>query len=80
MEIIDNIIANIINPLMMLAIAVGVVYFVFGVVLFIWGSDNAEKRQTGSQHIIYGLIGLFIALSAFGIMWSICATFGFSCS
>jgi len=68
MELLNKINAQIINPIIGLMIAVGVVVFLYGLVEFIAGSTSEEKRSIGKRHIIWGIIGLFIAVSAFGLM------------
>jgi uncharacterized membrane protein len=59
---------QILNPLIGLMIAFGVVVFLYGVIEFIAGSASDEKRSTGRRHMIWGIIGLFIAVSVFGLM------------
>jgi len=49
-------------------IAVAIVFFIYGLVEFIGGANNEEKRKTGKQHIIWGIIGLFIMAAVWGIM------------
>lgn len=68
MQLLNKINTEIINPIIGLMIAVGVVVFLFGVIEFIAGSASEEKRSTGKRHIIWGVIGLFIAFSVFGLM------------
>ena len=59
---------QIVNPLITLMFAVAVVFFIYGVVEFISASDNEEARTTGKQHMIWGIIGIFIMVSVWGIM------------
>lgn len=66
--LLNKIIQNIANPAIKLMLAIAVMVFLYGVVEFILGADNEEKRNVGKQHIIWGLIGLFIMVSVFGIM------------
>ena len=68
MDLLNKINTQIFNPIIKLLIAVGVVVFLYGVVEFIAASDNEEKRSTGRKHIIWGVVGLFIMISVFGIM------------
>ncbi|MCX6731514.1 MAG: hypothetical protein NTX55_00815 [Candidatus Parcubacteria bacterium] len=68
MELLNKINAAIVNPIIGLMIAIGVIVFLFGVVEFIAGSASDEKRSTGKRHIIWGIIGLFIAISVLGLM------------
>lgn len=66
--LLNKIIQSIANPAIKLMLAIAVMVFLYGVVEFILGADNEEKRNVGKQHIIWGLIGLFIMVSVFGIM------------
>jgi len=68
MELLKKIEILIINPVIGLMIAVGVVVLLFGVVEFIANSSSEEKQTSGKKHMLWGVIGLFIAVSAFGIM------------
>ena len=75
-SLLTKILANVVNPLIYLIMAVAVIYFLWGVVVFIKNADNAEKRAEGSQSMIWGLLGLFIMLSAKGIIVFILSTMG----
>jgi uncharacterized membrane protein YidH (DUF202 family) len=66
--LIKKINAQILNPIIGLLIAIGLVVFLYGVLEFIMGADNLEKRETGKKHMIWGIIGLFIMVAVFGIM------------
>jgi len=59
---------QIVNPLVGLMIAIALVVFLYGVFEYVAGASNEEKRETGKKHIIWGLIGLFIMFSVFGLM------------
>ncbi len=66
--LLNKIIQSIANPAIKLMLAIAVMVFLYGIVEFILGANNEEKRNVGRQHIIWGLIGLFIIVSVFGIM------------
>lgn len=68
----------IINPLIELIALAAFVVFVWGVVEFIQGAGNEEKRKTGQQHMIWGLIGLVIIFAAQAIIKVAANTFGLS--
>mgnify|MGYP000143169031 FL=1 len=65
---------EIINPLITLLFAVALLFFIWGLVEFLQGSTNEEKRTKGQQHMIWGVIGMFIMISAIGIMRLIIGT------
>lgn len=60
----DQILGPIVTVLALLAFAL----FVWGVVQFIASSADEEKRRTGQQHILWGIIGLVILFGANGII------------
>ena len=68
MDLINKITEGILNPLIALLYAIAVTVFLWGVVEFIWNAGNEEKRTTGKQHIIWGLVGLLIMSAVWGIM------------
>ena len=67
---------TILNPLIALLFAVALVMFIWGVVEFTANADNEEKRTTGRQHILWGIVGMIIMISVFGIMRLITGTIG----
>jgi hypothetical protein len=75
-QVISNISQAILNPLITLLFAAAMVYFLWGGFLFIRGADSEEGRNIGRRHMIYGIIGMFIMLSVFGIINILLGTFG----
>ncbi len=55
---------QIINPAITVLALLAFILFAYGVFEFIRGADNEEKRKTGQQHLIYGLVGLTILFGA----------------
>ncbi len=64
----NKIITNIAQPIEYLLFALAIMYFLYGVYVFIQNADNAEKRQEGYNSMLWGIIGLFIMVSAVGII------------
>lgn len=60
--------AAILMPIITLLSLAAFVIFVWGVVLFIGGSEDEEKRKKGQQHMIWGIIGLVIMFGANAII------------
>lgn len=56
-------------------LALGVVYFVFGVVQYFIG-DSEEAKGKGKDRIVFGLIGLTIIVGLWGLVYIIVNTFG----
>jgi len=57
-----------INPLIILLFALAAVYFIFGVVKYLLNPDSEEIRKSSKTHMLWGIIGMFIMFSVFGIM------------
>lgn len=72
--LLGNILVNIVNPLILLLLGVAIAAFVWGMVEFIQGADGDEGRAKGKRHMVWGLVGLFIMVSVFGIMCLIATT------
>ncbi len=68
LSIINAIKSNVIVPVVVLMFALAMLYFLWGVVEYIINLDNATKRLEGQGHMFWGVIGLGIMLSVFGIM------------
>lgn len=66
----------ILNPLILFLFALALAFFLYGVMQFILNGDNEEKRKSGKAHILWGIIGMVIMVSVFGIMQLILNTLG----
>jgi hypothetical protein len=60
--------ANIINPIIEFLFALAVVFFLYGVLEFFLNQDNEEKKTTGKQHMLWGIVGIAIMIGVFTIM------------
>ena len=67
-RVIDPIITHIVNPIVMLMFAVGLVVFAYGVIEMITHQSDENARAKGKSHMLGGVIGMFIMLSAWGII------------
>ncbi len=66
----------ILTPIITLLSLGAFLIFIWGIVEFIASADNEEKRSTGQQHMIWGIIGLVIIFGANAIVSLIGATVG----
>lgn len=75
-ELVNTLTSAIINPLLLLLFSIGLLVFVFGVVEFMWGvSRQTGKREEGKKHMLFGILGMFIMVSAYAIVNVIKNTF-----
>ena len=65
---------EILTPLVTLLAVIAFAVFVWGVVQMIMAAGDEEKRRTGQQHILWGIIGLVILFGASGIVAFLDAT------
>ena len=62
---------EVVNPILKILIAASILYFLFGVVkYFIGARERADSQgaEEGKQHMLWGVIGVAITISAFGIV------------
>lgn len=67
-EIINTLKTKILNPVEGFLIVLATLFFLWGVVEFITGASNEDKRTQGKQHMTWGILGLAIILAARGII------------
>ncbi len=67
-RVVNPIISNIVYPAIELLFGVALVVFVYGVLQLVLHGDDEEARKKGKDTMIYGTIGLFIMVSAWGII------------
>jgi uncharacterized membrane protein YidH (DUF202 family) len=66
----------ILNPVIVLLFTVALLIFFWGVFEFVRNTSDEQGRSDGQRHMLWGIIGMFIMLAAFGIIRIILATFG----
>lgn len=75
-NIVNPIIDNIVTPIIMLLFAVATVVFVYGVIQIMLKPADAEEHQKGKMAMVSGIIGMFIMISAWGIVYLVSDTVG----
>jgi hypothetical protein len=60
-------------PLLMI---IATVVFLWGIISYIMAAGDEEKVKEARSYIIYGLIGLFVMVSVWGLVGVIAGTFG----
>jgi hypothetical protein len=66
----------ILTPLIALLTGVAFLVFLYGCAMYIFNATNDQARSQGRQHIIFGLIGLLVMVSAWAILTIASNTFG----
>lgn len=75
-SLVDTLATQILDPLVTLLFVSAIVYFIYGVIVYIANADNEEARQDGRQHITYSIIGLTVMAGVWGIIELIANTLG----
>ncbi len=68
----------ILNPIILLLFAVSTVYFIYGVVKYLSLDPSDSKRGEARDAIIWGLVGMLIMFSVYGLIGFVLTTFGVS--
>lgn len=73
-----NIISGIVNTLIPFIIGLAILVIIWGVFGYITGAGDEEKRGEAKQYIIWGIIGVFVMLSIWGLIQIVSNTLGIS--
>jgi len=71
-----GIVVKIINALMPFIVGLAVLFFMWGVFQFIKSSGNEDELTEGRNRMIYGIIGIFVMVSVWGLVNLLDKTFG----
>lgn len=70
--------AYVLNPIIVLVFVIAFLMFMIGILQFVNSAADDNARAEGKKRIMYGLLGMFIMFSAYGIISLILSTFGIS--
>jgi len=69
----------ILNPAILLLFAVSTAYFVYGIVKFLsLDPGDASSRKEARNAIIWGIVGMVVMFSVYGLIRFVLTTFGIS--
>ncbi|MEK7135188.1 MAG: hypothetical protein AAB780_00585 [Patescibacteria group bacterium] len=77
-ELLGKVNQYILNPIITLAFAIALLVFFWGIFQFVASETGDKEREKGKSKIIYGILGMFVMLSAVGIIGVILKTFNIS--
>lgn len=61
-------------------VTIAIVFFIWGVIQYVINPNSSEEREKGQQYMIWGIVGLFVILSIWGLVAILTGTFGISAS
>lgn len=63
-------------PLITLMMAVALLVFLYGAFQYVAGAGSDQARDKGRRHLLYGIIGMLVMISAYSILYIAANTFG----
>jgi len=75
-KFVDKVNDLILFPLIALMSGIAFLYFIYGGAVYILNANNDSAREEGKKHIMYGIIGLVVMISAYAILTLATNTFG----
>jgi hypothetical protein len=78
-SLLGQIASLIINPLIVLGFTIATIFLFYGIVELIWKADSGTDLGKNRNNILWGIIGLFIMFSVYGILRIVLDTFGIDC-
>ena len=76
-HLLNSFVKVVINPAILMVFSAGFLAFMYGLVEFMWNLNSGEASNEGKKHMLWGIIGMFIMVSVFGILTIVDDTFGF---
>jgi hypothetical protein len=67
---------EILNQVIPILMILATVVFLWGVITYITAGGDEDKLKTGRHFVIFGIVGLFIMVAAWGIVTTLVNTFG----
>jgi len=72
--VLEKIKSLILEPFIAFLMALAIIYFLFGLYKFISGFDNQTARDEGKKHMLWGVVGVAIMTSVYGLITIISST------
>ena len=74
-QLVDRFVSVIINPAIGIIFAAGFFLFMWGLVQFILNLEEGGDNKEGKNHMLWGIAGMVIMVSIYGILALLDATF-----
>lgn len=68
--------SGVFNMISVLIVALGVVSFLYGLLMYMVNSGDVAKREESRKYIVYGVIGLFVMTSMWGLVYLLTSFIG----
>lgn len=74
-QLVSRFVDYIVNPAILVVFAAGFFLFLYGLVKSLWTSTGGGENTEGKQHMIWGIVGMLVMVSVYGIITIIDDTF-----
>lgn len=75
-SVVGKIVDNVVYPAIIFMFGLAVLMFIWGMINFFKGGDDPAAREQGQRHILWGIIGMAIMVSVFGIIRLVASSVG----
>lgn len=65
-----------VSTIAVMLIGVGLIVFFWGIITYVLAGADEEKRAAGRSLMIYGVIGLFVMVAIWGLVYFLGSAFG----
>ncbi|MFZ2555527.1 MAG: hypothetical protein WAZ27_00450 [Minisyncoccia bacterium] len=79
-QLLQRIITYIVDPAIRVVFTLGLFLFLWGIIEYLWEVKDGKADGNGRTHMVYGLVGMLIMVSVYGIIALIVNTFGLDIS
>lgn len=74
--LLDRIVTQVIDPTVKVIFTLGLFFFIWGLVRYLWELKDGKSDGDGRMHMLWGLVGMLIMVSVYGIIALIMNTLG----
>lgn len=67
-QLLQNLWTYVVDPAMLLLFTAGFLVFIYGLTVFMWHLKDGHGHDEGVNHMMWGVIGMFIMVSVWGII------------
>ena len=67
-QLISKFVKLIIDPTILLVFSAGFMWFLWGLMMFIFKLDTGGDHKEGKDHMLWGLVGMLVMVSVYGII------------
>lgn len=75
-NLVDKFVTLIIDPAILIVFAAGLFLFMWGLVEFLVAINRGGDTSEGKRHMVWGIVGMLIMVSVYGIISLLDNTFG----